>query len=92
MNRTQQALQYARAELAGGTATYICDALMYAASDHPELEDVCHELMEHVAAGIAHRRTLGTWLSEQCGPWDDYSPTLHLARLAWIDKMLENLQ
>lgn len=87
MNPHREALFAARFEVEKGEE-YICYALRNVARLHSHLADAAKALQERVNRELAPRRTLGVWLHAQ-GVYTTHRET-HMARLAWIDRMLED--
>lgn len=86
MNLKQQALTQARLRIESGDDTYICDAL--GMSEHARPEHVT-ELGAYINQEIDGEFSLTYWLEAQMPDKTLTSDTMRLARLAWIDKMIE---
>lgn len=89
MNPHREALQLARAEIEKGTKRYICYALDNVVRLHPHLAVAVWDLRERVEQELAPNiSSLDFWLLNQDICVTDSQR--QLARLAWIDRMLED--
>lgn len=70
---------------------FICAALSRVAREHPEARSEARWLIRDVQEGIKHCYTLGDWLNREVGLFSmpDAMALEHLARLAWLDKLIE---
>jgi hypothetical protein len=88
MTPRHQALVIARDAIAEGRNTMICLALYDNCPE--ELMPAVKEIAEEIMRGLTPKVALGNWL------WAQGISATHeqrrMARLAWIDKMIDNLK
>lgn len=87
-------LQAARILVDKGQVKYICPAIEEVGDLHPDLAEPCAFLIDYIAAQLGGVcATLWAWLpddlSDEVGSHDF---RMHLARLAWIDRMIHELE
>lgn len=90
MNRFQAALFHARpiVEHGPGHDNYICTALVCVRREHPNLAGAVEDIRRHIERELDNSSTLWSW----CLWHHRQKLTNHqltLARLAWIDKLME---
>lgn len=88
MSPHRETLLAARSELANNDVGFICIALRCVESKFPHLAHVALALKERVQEELAPCGGLGEWLHYQ--GIDATFNQRQLARLAWIDRMLED--
>lgn len=89
MSQRLMALVMARTVMKRG-CKFICWALVETEHVLPDLDEVCHDLRAEIEEALAPISTLGEWLYEQ-GLYLSKEQE-HLARLAWLDRMIANEQ
>lgn len=85
----QQVLIAARALIDSCAETYICYALLHIGKCRPGLRHEAQCLRREIERSLGCWPTMGRWMSQYSG----HSPTpqqIHLARLAWLDKLIES--
>ncbi len=95
MNKFQAALHHARQIVEQGRLTYICHALKRVGQIHPTLASAAYCVRQHIEKELRDdtpATTLEGWVA--C-VYDDFTllynrHTATLARLAWIDKLIEH--
>lgn len=103
MTPRQQALREARHLIDIGVTDYICFALDRVVDDSPNLEEICATLKAEIGAALDSHVSLSGWLLTQMrtltsqdrpepyySAWVGDGGVAALARLAWIDRMLED--
>jgi hypothetical protein len=96
MNPKAQALRHAKA-LVETDHELICCALDLVARELPELESVCKDLQKHIQQDNHPYYSLGAWMYSQFpeeffSSREDDRALFKQCRLAWIDKMIYDLE
>lgn len=88
--RQRRILRQVRTIIDTGQVRYLCFALQaIAEQDHRRaVQDDCTALAAHFKAGLGSCNSLGEWFIDRGLPAT--ANTLTQARLAWIDRTLEN--
>lgn len=91
MNNAQLALHHAR-PFVENRDFYLCVALDKVAANHLDLADAAMRVQRHIQRSLHGHHTLGIWLTYQGIDTvrDNHETTGVLARLAWIDKLMES--
>lgn len=85
----KEALTQARALVESGHRTYICGALQQVGR-RPGMSEVTSDLIDEIQHAISPYATLLEWVLHQRPPgtFKASQQHAHLARLAWLDKLI----
>lgn len=83
----KEALTQARALVESGHRTYICGALQQVGR-RPGMSEVASDLIDEIQHAISPCATLLEWIRWQPGTVKASPHHGHLARLAWLDKLI----